>query len=102
MTSNPTPKTGFWEGGKGRSKAQKRAILFRQQRGRCAICGSQMSLTMASLDHIVPRKHRGTNKMSNLRLAHKTCNNERGASMADLFVDLIGLRALRWNVKELP
>ena len=94
--------TGFWEGGKGKSKAQKRATLFRQQRGRCAICNAPLSMTTASLDHIVPRKHGGTGKMTNLRLAHKSCNNRRGASMADLFVDLVGLRALRWNVKELP
>ena len=99
MTDQPA---GFWEGGTGLSKTQKRARLFRQQRGRCAICDCPMSLALATLDHKIPRAKGGSNKLANLRVAHERCNNERGASMADLFVDLIGLRALRWNVKELP
>lgn len=100
--SEKSKTTGFWEGGKGRSKAQKRAALFRQQRGRCAICDQPMALAASTLDHKIPRAHGGTDRLTNLRVAHETCNKERGASMADLFVDLIGLRALRWNVKELP
>jgi 5-methylcytosine-specific restriction endonuclease McrA len=31
-----------------------------------------------TLDHIVPRSHGGGDDYSNLRLAHKTCNEQRG------------------------
>lgn len=89
-------------GGKGRTKAQKRLALFRRQKGLCAICGQSMTLAEASLDHIIPRAHVGTNRYANLRAAHRACNAKRGASMSDLFIDVSGLRALRWNIRELP
>ena len=91
----------YKDGGKGRSKAQKRELLFRQQGGLCILCNKPMSKKAATLDHVVPRKFGGSNRMINLRAVHGACNNQRGSSMADLFVDLVGIRALRWHIKEL-
>ena len=102
MTKRSIVTAGYKEGGTGRTKAQKRLLFFRRQRGTCAICLRRMSMADATLDHIVPRAFGGTDRYTNLRAAHRSCNMERGASMDDVFVHAAGLIALRWNVKELP
>lgn len=95
-------------GGRGRTDYQKRLLLFRQQKGVCAICGEPMGFQQrhgenaATLDHIVPKSKGGGNALINLRAAHKRCNARRAASMDDIFIEAAGMRALRWNVKELP
>jgi 5-methylcytosine-specific restriction endonuclease McrA len=95
-------------GGKGRTKRQKRLLLFRQQSGLCAICGEHMGLQnkhgdrAATLDHILPRSKGGTFRMTNLRAVHRVCNRERGNTTGDLFIEAAGIIALRWDIKELP
>lgn len=98
----------FKDGGRGRTAYQKRLLLFRRQGGLCAICCKPMGLHQhhgqdaATLDHIIPRSKGGGNLLTNLRVAHRRCNEERRASLSDVFVDAGGVRALRWSVKELP
>jgi len=94
--------SSFSEGGSGRTKAQKRLLILRRQRGLCAICSLPVSLREATLDHLIPRSKGGPNTYANLRVAHGGCNSARGASLADVFVTAAGMVALRWNVKELP
>lgn len=101
-TASNVKGVSYRDGGKGRTKAQKRLLLFRTQRGICAICSRPMTLAASTLDHIRPRSLGGANRQSNLRLAHERCNQERGNSVSDLFVEEAGVVALRWNVKELP
>lgn len=54
---------------------------------KCWICGKKMNrktnhpMSM-SIDHLVQRKYGGSNKLENLRLAHKRCNNERDYSFS--------------------
>lgn len=90
--------SGHWE---------KRRKLFNSQKGLCAICGNPMGFrpkagdAMATLDHIRPRSKGGTSANANLRAVHRRCNRERGNNMDDVFVEAVGLIALRWNVKEL-
>ena len=52
----------------------------------CGICGGVVDMSLPSvdprsfeLDHIVPRKHGGGDRPSNLRVTHKRCNRSRGA-----------------------
>lgn len=48
----------------------------------CGICGEVVDLTLsrrasvfcASIDHVVPRAHGGTDDPTNLQLAHYWCN----------------------------
>lgn len=48
----------------------------------CGICGGPVDMSLrkadsrmcASIDHIVPRAHGGTNDPANLQLAHLQCN----------------------------
>ena len=95
-------------GGRGRTNHQKRLLLFRAQGGMCAICSGQMGFQKrhgehaATLDHIIPKSKGGGNAIANLRAVHRRCNEARGNSMADIFVDAGGMTALRWNVKEVP
>lgn len=44
----------------------------------CALCGMPLTFEEATLDHIVPLSKGGTNDISNLQLAHKKCNWEKG------------------------
>lgn len=85
---------------------QKREKLFRDQRGRCAICDGHMRLSQghelsATLDHVIPRSKGGGGTWTNLRLAHRDCNTKRGSDVSDVFIYAAGLRALRWNIREL-
>lgn len=64
--------------------ARTRRGLFSEQKGKCALCGGQMSLVVSSenyatFDHIVPVSCGGTDRKENLRLAHAECNVKRGA-----------------------
>lgn len=52
----------------------------------CWICGIELTIDTATLDHIIPRSKGGTFALHNLRLACSPCNNKRGNS------DVIGLR----------
>ena len=94
--------TTYRDGGSGRSKAQKRLLLWRRQRGLCAICSLPVPLRSSTIDHFIPRSKGGPNVYANLRVTHGKCNQTRGASMDDVFVVAGGIKALRWNVKELP
>lgn len=42
---------------------------------KCAYCGSEHNLT---LDHIIPRSSGGSNKISNVLCACKSCNMDKG------------------------
>src|SRR3954465_1294169 len=37
-----------------------------------------------SVDHVIPRSRGGTNDPSNLRLAHRRCNGQRGSRLPEL------------------
>lgn len=52
----------------------------------CGICSEPVDPELsaparrsASLDHIIPRSHGGSDESGNLRLAHRKCNSDRGA-----------------------
>ena len=76
-----------------RKSAEKRerlrALLFEQQAGLCHLCGGQMTLErnvgnkvgkyFATFDHVRPRSEGGTAYFTNLKLAHRSCNNARGS-----------------------
>lgn len=58
--------------------------LFKLQCGICWICLEPMTLDrqhvdFATIDHVVPLARSGSNNPKNKLLAHKRCNEERGA-----------------------
>lgn len=63
-----------------------RASIYERDGWVCQLCGSPVdpeapaqSRESATLDHITPRAHGGSDDPSNLRLAHMGCNADRGA-----------------------
>lgn len=59
-----------------------RFALSVRQGGRCALCGQPLDPTGVHVDHIVPRKHGGTNNEQNLQLVCSRCNLLKGARLA--------------------
>lgn len=61
-------------------------MLRDYQSNRCYLCGELMApqgdlvapdVFMQSIDHVVPRSKHGTNRLGNVALAHKGCNNHK-------------------------
>ena len=62
------------------------SILRDYQSNRCYLCGQLMApqgditapdVFMQSIDHVIPRSKGGTNRLGNVALAHKGCNNHK-------------------------
>lgn len=62
------------------------SILSDYQNHRCYLCGERMAprsemfahdSVMPSLDHVLPKCRGGTNRLGNVALAHKKCNNAK-------------------------
>lgn len=60
--------------------------LRRRDGDDCGLCGMPVDFALrypdpmsASVDHILPKSLGGRTTPSNLRLAHQSCNHERGA-----------------------
>ena len=50
---------------------------------KCSLCGKQLSLDEATVDHIIPKSLGGTNIPENLQLAHKACNKAKGNTLPE-------------------
>lgn len=71
----------------GQHKRRRLLRLFKEQGGRCWLCGHYMrvptsgggvSKIEATLDHLVPRNPPGVMKPRPQKAAHRMCNNTRG------------------------
>ena len=51
----------------------------------CHLCLEEVEWREASRDHIIPRYYNGSNAPSNLKLAHKACNEARSAFSIDVY-----------------
>lgn len=68
---------GYW------SKSLKRQLWLRENK-RCFWCGRGVILKgqeprSATIDHLIPKAHGGSNSHNNLIMACKRCNNSRGS-----------------------
>ena len=62
--------------------AYRRYIAWRDQGGRCAICGCKMPFACATSDHITPRGMGGStrdDRQANIQAACFKCNSEKGS-----------------------
>lgn len=86
-----------WAAGKRTNQAKKRLRKVAERDGwRCHLCGQRVSDRPwsgqpddATVDHLVPRSEGGSDKLSNLALAHNRCNWERQTG-GDVQLRLIG------------
>lgn len=84
-------KVGKYANISGSDGRRKRKSLLRRDGNICWICGESFDLDEVTgidihdsshpramtLDHIITRKDGGTNKLDNLKLAHRSCNGNR-------------------------
>lgn len=57
---------------------KKRMIVYARDDGRCRYCGEPIALEDAHVDHVVPRRHDGSDGLMNLVLACAPCNLRKG------------------------
>ena len=55
-----------------------RLLVIARDNGICHICGL---FGADSVDHVIPHAKGGTDEMTNLKAAHKACNEKKRASM---------------------
>jgi len=53
-------------------------IIYRRFQCRCIYCQRLIKRELATVEHLKPKSHGGTNTRANLALACKPCNNRRG------------------------
>jgi len=63
-----------------RSTLWERRTLMSKQGGLCALCGKAMASADITLDHIQPVSKGGLDTITNLQLAHRECNERKGAA----------------------
>lgn len=64
-----------------------REVLFKEQSGKCALCGSKIAAAQrGTLDHKQPLAHGGSNHITNLQLVHRRCNNRKGHEWEDIMI----------------
>jgi len=66
-----------------RKKSLKRRLAVTQDH-RCWLCGCRRSVRTFTLDHILPKRLKGTNSLSYLKLACSSCNVSRGNAVGRL------------------
>lgn len=55
----------------------------------CARCGKKIRKADVDIDHIVPQKYGGSDRLFNLQCLCKHCNRSKQASMKDTVPDLV-------------
>jgi hypothetical protein len=77
------------------TRAEKLCVVsywWKEQDGKCCMCHTPMepyhrdagrNPNAASIEHLIPRRDNGPNTVGNVRLAHRSCNNEMGALWAE-------------------
>jgi 5-methylcytosine-specific restriction endonuclease McrA len=68
-----------------------RTRLAEAQNWRCCWCGRHTSIfrnrrDSATVEHVLPKKHGGTDDWENLAMSCARCNSSRGSTAADNFV----------------
>jgi 5-methylcytosine-specific restriction endonuclease McrA len=61
-----------------KDRRRRKFTLWEKQRGKCFYCKVDISLSDATLDHKLARSKGGENKLSNLVVACRFCNHEKG------------------------
>lgn len=83
-TVAPPGNPGSIPGWRTIAKERVVSMLRDYQTNRCYLCGDLMApqgdvtapdVFMQSIDHVIPKSRQGTNRLGNVALAHKGCNN---------------------------
>lgn len=74
-------------------RATADADLWTKSAGLCSLCGRPLEPRDADADHVVPESAGGPTQVSNLYLAHKTCNQSRGNLEMEVARPVVEFRA---------
>lgn len=77
------------KGGAQRSRTRQR--LYKKFKQQCFFCQEEILYSQATIDHLVPRSKGGTDDETNLVLACRTCNIDKGS---ELDLDRVQFRKL--------
>lgn len=79
----------FWAG-------QKISVfeVWKRDHGICHLCSKWCPLEEASRDHVKPRYHGGKTTWGNIKLAHRSCNSQRGHMDVDDFILILEMKEL--------
>ena len=64
-----------------KQKQSKKRKLIELYGHYCWWCGQCLPPEKLTIEHLLPRSHRGTNSFENLRISCFPCNNSRGNSL---------------------
>jgi len=51
-----------------------RKRVYERDGGQCQYCGTEIAMAECNIDHVIPRRHRGTTRPINLVVACRSCN----------------------------
>jgi diadenosine tetraphosphate (Ap4A) HIT family hydrolase len=71
--------------GLGQVSGSARYEVLKHAGGRCELCGIPMKERAIEIDHVIPRKHGGTDDLENLQALCWKCNQNKGARDATDF-----------------
>lgn len=79
----------------------ERTAVYNKSEGRCAICGKFVPFESFTVDHIIPLAKGGSNDMSNLQCACKTCNRIKQDILPEELMDkLTEIMLYQINMKK--
>jgi 5-methylcytosine-specific restriction endonuclease McrA len=61
-----------------KDRRRRKLTLWKKQNGQCFYCKVDLDLSDATLDHRIARSKGGENALSNLVVACRFCNHEKG------------------------
>jgi len=68
--------------------------VWKRDHGICHLCDKWVPLEEASRDHVIPRYHNGKTTWGNIKLAHRSCNSQRGHMDVDDFQLILEMKEL--------
>ena len=78
--------------------AEVRQIVYDRYKGKCAICGTPVTLEEMTIDHIIPACKGGNKDFSNMQCTCDSCNLMKHYLTMDEFM-LKLLKVARHNIK---
>lgn len=69
------------------------AALVLRDGSNCRYCGIELDRTSYTVDHVIPRKLKGSSLIANLVLACRSCNCRKGAKLDECWGNELGLEA---------
>lgn len=58
-----------------------RGQVFVRDGGICGICGTPVERSVATIDHVIPMSKGGKHEYANVQIAHRRCNERKGAKL---------------------